>query len=309
MGSSLEINLVWAVLIFFSVYMVIFSFLIHLLEPITPKIVSDAFGYGKTTKPNLSLWVRRIQVPKSSFTHFYIFGVLLFGSLLIFTVKVVLWGYEVPAFLSDLLDFATFEGRVSNTSPEAILMVVTLMNLQCWRRLYECLYVNVDTGSKMNILHYIVGIAHYSCCFLGYISEAPGFAQHRQSSIVTWIHILPDLFKVSLVQWACVGLFFWAWRHQLKAHQIFADLKKKNSSHSVPYGDWFQFVSCPHYTAEILIYLSLAVICGWSHGTAWLIFAWVLINQIIAGLMSHWWYRDNFHNYPSSRRAVIPFLI
>jgi hypothetical protein len=66
--------------------------------------------------------------------------------------------------------------RVTSTSPESVVIVMILFNLQCWRRLYECLYVNVDTGSKMNILHYIVGFVHYFCSGLGYLSEAPGFA-------------------------------------------------------------------------------------------------------------------------------------
>ena len=32
---------------------------------------------------------------------------------------------------------------------------------------------------------------HYFCCGIGYISEAPGFAQHPENSFVRWIHIQP----------------------------------------------------------------------------------------------------------------------
>jgi hypothetical protein len=73
-------------------------------------------------------------------------------------------------------NFNPLVDRVTSTSPESVVIVMILFNLQCWRRLYECLYVNVDTGSKMNILHYIVGFVHYFCSGLGYLSEAPGFA-------------------------------------------------------------------------------------------------------------------------------------
>ena len=92
-----EINLVWAVLLFFSIYMVIFSFLINLLEPVTPKIISDAFGYGKTTNSNLSTLIKFIQVPKAYFTHFYIFATLFMGSLWIFTIKIVLLEHGLPS--------------------------------------------------------------------------------------------------------------------------------------------------------------------------------------------------------------------
>ena len=102
----------------------------------------------------------------------------------------------------------------------------------------------------------------------------------------------------------------WSRKKQFQTHKIFASLKKYYvGTHSLPHGGLFTYVSCPHYLCEILIYLSLALILGFRHQTAWLIFGWVLINQVIAGLMSHWWYRKNFKNYPTQRKAVIPYLL
>lgn len=126
-----------------------------------------------------------------------------------------------------------------------------------------------------------------------------------------WVHIEPNLHKISISQICATLLFCLAWKHQFQAHKIFAELKLQSSlrKHNVPHGDWFHYVSCPHYLAEILIYLSFAIILGTKHTTAWIIFGWVLVNQVIAGLMSHWWYRKTFRTYPSKRKAVIPFLI
>ena len=68
---------------------------------------------------------------------------------------------------------------------------------------------------------------------------------------------------------------------QFRAHKIFANLKKSNGGgHSIPRGDWFEYVSCPHYLAEIIIYLCLAVILGPRHITGIVIFIWVFINQV-----------------------------
>jgi 3-oxo-5-alpha-steroid 4-dehydrogenase 3 len=130
------------------------------------------------------------------------------------------------------------------------------------------------------------------------------------SSTIKWIHIEPKITNLTLLQVTLTLAFFWAWSHQFKAHKIFAELKLKSSAkHSVPYGDWFKYVSCPHYLAEILIYLIFAGILGFSHLTGWLVFGWVLTNQMVAGLMSHSWYKKNFKTYPDNRRAVIPYLI
>jgi len=48
---SLDINLIWLVLAFFTLWMIIFGGLVNsTLEGYLPKIVSDAFRYGKTLR-------------------------------------------------------------------------------------------------------------------------------------------------------------------------------------------------------------------------------------------------------------------
>ena len=49
--TLLEINLIWLVLAFFTLWMIIFGGLVNsTLEGYLPKIVSDAFRYGKTLR-------------------------------------------------------------------------------------------------------------------------------------------------------------------------------------------------------------------------------------------------------------------
>lgn len=79
--------------------------------------------------------------------------------------------------------------------------------------------------------------------------------------------------------------------------------------HSIPRGDWFEVISCPHYFAEILIYLSLSVVLGGRSTTWWMVCCFVVTNQLIVGLFNHQWYIDTFKNYPKSRKAVIPLLL
>ena len=62
----------------------------------------------------------------------------------------------------------------AHSSGESILIATILLTIQSFRRLYECLFINVDSGSKMNLLHYIVGYVHYFCAGIGIFCEAPG---------------------------------------------------------------------------------------------------------------------------------------
>ena len=72
---NFEVNLVWAVLIFFSVFMVVYNSVIAFGEPYLPEFVLELFRYGKTLNgPAKTTFVKMISVPKSYFTHFYIFS-------------------------------------------------------------------------------------------------------------------------------------------------------------------------------------------------------------------------------------------
>lgn len=79
--------------------------------------------------------------------------------------------------------------------------------------------------------------------------------------------------------------------------------------YAIPQGDWFRWVSCPHYAAEVIMYACLAAILGARNTTGLMLFVWVLVNQTVAALMSHFWYQDKFKDYPADRRAIFPKLL
>lgn len=309
-----DVNLIWAILLFFTAFMLVFGGLVNYLEAFLPPIITQAFKYGKTATQSTHGIIKAIQLPKAYFLHFYVFAVIYIPALLYISVSVYLLESPAPKWLMSGLDFCCTAQRISGTGAESVLLVMVLLSLQCVRRLYECLFVNVDTGSKMNVLHYIVGFAHYFCAGTGVLCESPGFVSpfdlHHTIKDVQWLHVEPKLRNVAWYQWGAVIIFLWAWKHQFVAHKIFAQLKKSNKkSHSIPYGDWFGSVSCPHYLAEIIMYLCFVVILGPKHWTGIVIFVWVLINQVVAALMSHYWYRENFHLYPAKRKAIFPLVL
>ena len=149
-----------------------------------------------------------------------------------------------------------------------------------------------------------------------------------------WYHIL------------AIVLFFWASYHQYSCHKILADLRKPtatrktrtslNDSHtrskeealsdqneqlpndenavpkySVPLGDWFYHVSCPHLFAEILIYLSLLACQVWFEvaSTWWLVVGHVTCTLFLSARQMHSWYREKFEDYPKNRTSLFPGLV
>ena len=198
--------------------------------------------------------------------------------------------------------------------------MLALLSLQVFRRLYECVVINQPSNSTMNITHYIVGYAHYFCATTGYVSEAPGFSRSSITGLST--------FTLPLYCWLLALVFLAAWYLEFEAHKIFAELKIKSPhTHSIPHGSLFNFVSCPHYLCEIIIYTCFMFILGTSHLTGVLgityikktynrlssyhlfsVWFWVFTNQIIAATMSHNWYKTKFKEYPQDRYAIFPFI-
>ena len=76
------------------------------------------------------------------------------------------------------------------------------------------------------------------------------------------------------------------------------------SGYKIPYGGLYRWISCPNYLGEILEWIGWAV-ATWS--LAGLAFAvWVMANLVPRAWSHHRWYRDQFPDYPDSRRALVP---
>ncbi|MCP3982539.1 MAG: DUF1295 domain-containing protein [bacterium] len=79
------------------------------------------------------------------------------------------------------------------------------------------------------------------------------------------------------------------------------------AGYGVPVGGLHRFVSCPNYLGEILEW------GGWALATwslAGLSFAlWTAANLVPRALAYHAWYRRRFPDYPTDRRALVPFLL
>ena len=292
--------------------------MLSFLEKFSPNWLVLWFRYGKSNNRShltSNTLIQVLQVPKSGFGHFYIYSSILQSALLYLVLHVYLFGIELPNWMIHFLDFVATDSRSrAKVTPESIVIALTLMALQSMRRMYECYYVNAPSKAQISLFHYLVGYIHYTCVGFGIISHAPGLQKPHnilfegQHQSIKWVHIQLQLTNVSVVDWLAIGFFLWAWKHQFVAHKILARTKKQSlSGYGLPHGDWFNYLSCPHYTAECLLYLSVQVIFGLEHTTWILVCIWVLSNQLIVSIMSHQWYVENFPNY--TRKALIPYIL
>ena len=84
-------------------------------------------------------------------------------------------------------------------------------------------------------------------------------------------------------------------------------LRESNSQeYQIPVGGLYNFVSCPNYLGEVIIWI------GWALAT-WslpgLVFAfWTAANLIPRARAHHRWYHSYFSQYPEERKALIPKL-
>ncbi|CAG2114371.1 unnamed protein product [Medioppia subpectinata] len=313
----------------FSTIVSLFGLLALYGSAFVPNALQRVFRYGKTAndenqpnKPNL------ISIPKKSakhhlcplltpvsihrwFFHFYVFATLFYAALLVIVLRVYLFRQSVPKLLALTLDTVVGRHRRSSVSPESVLVAMCLLQLQVSRRLYECTQLSVYArDGKMALIHYLCGFSFYFGVGLSLLAEASGFQSTNGSSRDL---ILRNLCLPNHVIGVSLFLFFSF--VQFKSHVILAELRKDSKGrvvtygHSIPNGHWFEYVSCPHYLAEILIYLCLSLVLSGRSSYWWLVCSFVVANQVVVGLFNHKWYLQHFHNYPKHRKAVFPFVL
>lgn len=99
-----------------------------------------------------------------------------------------------------------------------------------------------------------------------------------------------------------VGVYF-----NWKADNILISLRKPGETgYKIPSGWLFNYISCPNLFGEIIEWTGFALMCWNLPATSFLV--WTIANLVPRGLSHHRWYKQQFENYPTSRKAVFPFL-
>ncbi len=103
------------------------------------------------------------------------------------------------------------------------------------------------------------------------------------------------------------GLFLFGFAVNLQSDEILRRLRKPGEEgYRIPRGGLYRWVSCPNYLGELLEWTGWAILT-WSLPSA--VFAlWTAANLVPRALAHHHWYRETFPDYPTDRRALIPFV-
>lgn len=106
-----------------------------------------------------------------------------------------------------------------------------------------------------------------------------------------------------------VVVFFFAWAKQNQCHRYLASLQK----YTLPSEGWFQYIICPHYTSECLLYVALAFIAA-PPGSLFnrTVLCGVIFVAVNLGATAHGtkqWYASKFGpNQVRRRWKMIPFV-
>ena len=80
--------------------------------------------------------------------------------------------------------------------------------------------------------------------------------------------------------------------------------KPGETGYRIPRGGLFRWVSSPHYLGEILQWTGWAILTWSLAGAAFALFTFC--NLAPRAISNHRWYREQFPDYPASRKILIP---
>lgn len=295
-------------------------------EQFTPKCVRaalrDVLARGKVeTSLNSSSGIirkawHRARVPHAWFVHFYVVGC----------------GINA-ATLTRALQATRDAGRASDEAVVATLALV-LFQFHLIRRFWESAFVaTYREGASMHAGAYALGLAYYALASASWAGHAFNGAVSGSGELAMTSSQRAIVYAIATVG---VGGFAVGNYRQNECHAELAAARRralatrgpKASPYAIPRGGWFEKFSCAHYTAEIVIYLGLAIVVvptdvflgKWSRSSALgapgappralapvaLCLA-VVANLTLAAREHHEWYHKRFGaRYPSARRAVLP---
>ncbi|TPX62465.1 hypothetical protein SpCBS45565_g07007 [Spizellomyces sp. 'palustris'] len=186
--------------------------------------------------------------------------------------------------------------------------------IQMIRRLYECSFVAKPSSARMHAAHYVVGLLYYLVTPIAVSIEGWSAVEDRgQSGIL--LHITANLCIRHIL---ALLLFVWASVQQYKVHVHLASLRpaipspgavSPTPSYNLPRGEWFNYVACPHYLFELVIYISFGALTRWRNLTCILNVVWVVVDLGVAADQQWKWYKHRFGDkLPKGWKRVVPFI-
>jgi len=93
----------------------------------------------------------------------------------------------------------------------------------------------------------------------------------------------------------------------IKSDEILFNLRKNNTGYSIPKEFMYRYISCPNYFGEIIEWFGFAIMV-WNM-PAFIFLLWTIFNLLPRAIAHHKWYQNQFSDYPTNRKAIIPFIL
>jgi hypothetical protein len=310
-----------------------------------------------------SLWSSWCWVSKRCFVHFYLVGLL---STAVATI------YHLDCYL-EKIPYHNIDTRVLGEIIVSKTASVVLLVIHLARRAYECLYIQQyrEGSSKMHIAGYTLGVGHYMVLSLVFLDIDPtnssvvvGSTSNSNVQDENHSYCSGSIYSatkmttmMAIFIFGIISINLWLQYEQHRHHVILADIRRvavddetknedesnlrQNQHYSLPpYRRWFRYVFCPHYLAEILLYLSFAIILEIAAAAAvqnnsvcknissnnfeylfffgnmndslfvgrryrhWMLFVWVAVNLTVSAMNSYDWYNSRYND--STRKSDNP---
>lgn len=217
-------------------------------------------------------------VPKSYFTHFYLIG-------LVFSVYLLLSDDALQRGIDwSMIGFLGF-------------------CLHCLRRYNECIKITIFGKAKISVVVYIGALLYYLLVPLTFYN-----AYHTYNNEDTAMAPFAVIYECTVLL-----LFIYGNILQYDSHRILyqskAEMIRTLGDYTLPNQGLFKYVVCPHYFAEILIYLSFLIF--YRHSPAvYMCFIWVVTNLSVFADENYRFYTARYPEDMKKLRVkrIIPFL-
>ena len=210
----------------------------------------------------------------------------------------------------------------------------TMMLAQSARRLYECHTLESSSTSRMWVGHWVMGVLFYAATTIAIWIEGirkvhlcnrgtPGVSSDPPPASLAG-HVLSSadlaLRAPSLRTLFAVNLFILASEFQHDVHAHLASLKRRRQGseqagggYAIPTHPAFASLVAPHYTAECVIYLALAIEAAppgaWLNKTLICALVFVVVNLGVTAYGTKKWYEEKFgKDSVQNRWRMIPLL-
>lgn len=202
------------------------------------------------------------------------------------------WAWMVMEFPSPVL-MLTFYAISENKT------IVQTLFIFFWLAHYlhrTFVYPFFQTGKEKDYPVILVLMAFLFNCFNGYANGYGVFTnyQYASSYLMSWKFLSGSILFIS--GFTINKISDWKLRK----------LRIENSTdYVIPRGWLFEYISNPHYLGEIIEWAGWAVMTWSLPGLAFAVFTFS--NLYPRAVASHKWYQYKFPDYPTSRKAIVPF--